>query len=127
MNVAEMLGEVMPGGDIMSLDAKAAYVQLLAIADHARQLRQEPKICTLLEVDGILGAYAAARTLCHEVACGEKATVSLPDLGCIAEDKQYNQGELRGILIGIEVECLKGVGALASVIALTSKEESAHE
>lgn len=76
----------------MAFDAKAVYTQLLAVADHARHLRKETTTCTALEVDSVLGAYATARTLCSEVTCGEKIPVSLPDLGRIAEDKQYEPG-----------------------------------
>lgn len=108
----------------MSLDAKAVYVQLLAIADYARQLRQEPKTCSTDQVDGILEAYAAARTLCHEVTCREKTVVSLPDLGRIADGQQYDSGELRAKLASIEVECFKGIRALARIIASIPKEEA---
>jgi hypothetical protein len=113
----------MPTGDSMGIDAKTVYAQLLAIADHARTIRQEPKTCTPLEVDSILEAYAATRSLCHEVTCGEEIRVSLPELGNITEYKDYTDFDLRTLLIKVEVECFKGVGALASIIALIAKGE----
>jgi len=117
----------MPEADVLGVDARAIYVQLLAIADHARQVRQEPKTCSAEEADDILEAYAAARTRCHEVTCAEKSPVCLPDLGRIAGNKQYTPGELRAMLTVIEIECFKGVGALARIIALIPKEEASHE
>jgi hypothetical protein len=114
-------------GDELGVDARAVYVQLLTIADDARYVRQAPETCSTDEVDGLLEAYAATRTLCNEITCKEKTPVSLPDLGRIAEDKQYTPDKLRAILTVIEVECFKGVGALAGIITLIPNEEVRHE
>jgi hypothetical protein len=117
----------MPTGGFLGIDARTIYAQLLAIADRARQLRKESKMCTVLEVDDVLEAYSVARTLCHELTCGEKASVSILDLGRILDHKDYTQVDLRGMLASVEAECFKGIGALARIVALTVKEEKHNE
>jgi hypothetical protein len=117
------MGETVPEGDDVRLDARAAFAQLIAIADRARQMRQHLEKCTTLDVDGVLKAYAVTRTLCNGLTCGEEPPISIPDLGRIAEDKHYPSDKLRAILIGVEVECFKGIGALGKAIALIPKEE----
>ncbi len=113
----------MSGGDDRSLSVRVAYGKLVAIADRARQLRQQRDKCTASEVDGVLEAYEAARSLCHDATCEDLAPVYIEDLGRIAEEKHYPPSRLRAILVSVEVECFKGIGALARAIALNSKEE----
>nr|MDO8099667.1 hypothetical protein [Candidatus Njordarchaeota archaeon] len=114
----------MTGGNVLDSDAKAVYMRLLAVIDYASQQR-EMKTCSIKQVDGILEAYSAARTLCHEVTLEGKAIVFLPDLGRIAKGGRYKPSELRAMLTSIEVECFKGIAVLARIIDLIPKKKAA--
>ncbi len=116
----------MSGGDDLGLDARVAYGRLIAIADRSRKVRQQPEKCTALDVGGLLEDYGTTRTLCNGLTCGGEARVSMPDLGRIDENKDFSQSTLISILVGLEVECFKGIGALGRIIALISEGENPH-